>query len=305
VAQPEGHSPNCHESTVRVFRDLSEHSRQVAVGGHPSLYGGALALGVTMLDMGDDRPRNRRARLQRGVEDRVNPQPTPRSQDDGALAAEEFQSLRAEIIARIQKQQDIMNFAILVMTALLTYAGFEKSNSVSLGHTVEILGAPASLALSIFALMTLDHEMNIAHATKYIDGHLRKTWRNATNSSVNVLLWNSFRSRWQQHPGWPDIVLPTTVAAAKYYAITCLNLSLVVTAWIEFASRMGQYNDLSLALISLATALLILTLVASVYTSRLWLGMEPISKEFLNSDGDSGRDVLERNRPDGKEQGEG
>lgn len=177
-----------------------------------------------------------------------------------------------------------MNFSILVITALLTYAGFTKSGG-TLSHAVEILGAPASLALSVFALMTLDHEMNIAHATKYIYEDLREVWISASGASGNSLLWNRSRARWQQYPGWPRVVLPTTVAAAKYYAITCLNLILVIFSWIEYAGHVGQYTEFSLGLIALATALLILTLVASAYTSSIWLSMKPKEKEPDNSGG--------------------
>jgi hypothetical protein len=233
-----------------------------------------------MLVMTDGRPGKRSAPLRRGVTGKASPQPTPGPRVESVLAAEEYQSLRAEIIARIQKQQDIMNFAILVVTAMLTYASFARSSTVTLARAVEILGAPASLALSAFALMTLDHEMNIAHATKYIYEDLRDVWIEATGASGNVLLWNRVRAGWQQHPGWPRVVLPTTVAAAKYYAITGLNLLLIVTSWIEYAGHVRQYTELSLGLISLATALLALTLVASAYTSSIWLSMEPDARKL-------------------------
>jgi hypothetical protein len=243
----------------------------------------AQPMSVTMLDMTDGQPHRRSARVQRAGEG-VSPQPTSGPHADSVLAAEEYQSLRAEVIARIQKQQDIMNFAILVITVLLTYAGFTKSGG-PLNHAIEILGAPASLALSVFALMTLDHEMNIAHATKYIYEDLRDVWINAIGATGNALLWNRSRARWQQYPGWPRVVLPTTVAAAKYYAITCLNLVLVIFSWIEYASHMDQYNELSLGLIALATTLLILTLVASAYTSSIWLSMRPEENAPDNSGG--------------------
>jgi hypothetical protein len=231
-----------------------------------------------MHGMTDGRPRKRSIRLRRTAVDKPSPQPGPGQQAEGLFAAMEYQALRAEIIARIQKQQDIMNFAILVITAILTYAGFARSSTVTLSHAVEILGAPASLALSAFALMTLDHEMNIAHATKYIYEDLRKVWISATGAGDNVMLWNRTRSRWQQHPGWPRVVLPTTVAAAKYYAITGLNLLLIITSWVEYAAHTRQYTEPSLALVILATALLILTLVASAYTTSIWLSMEPMQK---------------------------
>lgn len=226
-----------------------------------------------MLDMTDGESHRGSARTGRAAGS-ANTQSAPSPHVDSVLAAEEYQSLRAEIIARIQKQQDIMNFAILVITALLTYARFTKSGG-TLSHAVEILGAPASLALSVFALMTLDHEMNIAHATKYIYEDLRDTWISAIGASGNALLWNRSRARWQQYPGWPRVVLPTTVAAAKYYAITCLNAILVISSWVEYAGHVGQYNGLSLGLIALATALLVLTIVASAYTTSIWLSMRP------------------------------
>jgi hypothetical protein len=225
-------------------------------------------------------PRRRSASPRRAAEQKTSTQAPSSPGVESVLASEEYQSLRAEIIARIQKQQDIMNFAILVITALLTYAGFTKSSTVTLNRTIEMLGAPASLALSVFALMTLDHEMNIAHATKYIYGYLRTSWISAANASEDVLLWNRFRARWQQYPGWPRVILPTTVAAAKYYAITCLNLVLIVASWVEYASHMRQYTEFSLGLISLATALLLLTLVASAYTSTIWLSMKPEGEDL-------------------------
>jgi hypothetical protein len=229
-----------------------------------------------MLGMTDSQPGKRSPRLRQGSTDKLNQQPAPDMRAGSILAAEEYQALRAEIIARIQKQQDIMNFAILVITALLTYAGFARPSTVTLSHAVEILGAPASLALSVFALMTLDHEMNIAHATKYLYEDLRHAWIAAVNASDDVLLWNRVRSKWQQHPGWPRVVLPTTVAAAKYYAITGLNLLLIVSSWVEYAEHLSEYTDLSVALMGFATTLLVLTLIASVYTSRIWLSMEPM-----------------------------
>jgi hypothetical protein len=190
------------------------------------------------------------------------------------FAAEEYQALRAEIVARIQKQQDIMNFAILVITALLTYAGIIKLNSLALSHTVEVLGAPASLALSAFALMTLDHEMNIAHATRYLYEYLRPLWIRASGADESTALrWNLVRAQWQQ-PHGPLVVLPTTVAAAKYYAITGLNMLLIGAAWIEFVRHIGQFSAFSTALLIVATVLVSLTLIASAYTSRLWLTMK-------------------------------
>ena len=109
----------------------------------PAFPGPALVMGVIMLVMTDARPHRRAVRVRRAA-DKVSSQPTPGPHVDSVLAAEEYQTLRAEIIARIQKQQDIMNFAILVMTALLTYAGFTRSGAVTLSHAVGILGAPAS-----------------------------------------------------------------------------------------------------------------------------------------------------------------
>lgn len=190
------------------------------------------------------------------------------------LASEEYNALRAEIVARIQKQQDIMNFAILIITAFLTYAGFAKLNSNTFNRTIAVLGAPASLALSVFALMTLDHEMNIAHATRYLYEYLRPVWLKATGADEKTYLrWNFVRAKFQQ-PHGPIVILPTTVAAAKYYAITALNVLLVIASWIEYAHNINHSANLLLALLSVATVLLMLTLVASAYTSRLWLTMK-------------------------------
>jgi hypothetical protein len=191
------------------------------------------------------------------------------------LASEEFQAMRAEIVARIQKQQDIMNFAILIVTALLTYAGFAKLDSNTLSRTLAALGAPASLALSVFALMTLDHEMNIAHATRYLYQYVRPKWLNAVGVAVEseALEWNVARRTWQQPVGL-SFLLPSTMAAAKYYAIILLNLLIVIVSWAEFALHGNLFPIISVILLGLASMLLALTLIASRYTGRIWLGME-------------------------------
>jgi hypothetical protein len=235
------------------------------------------AIRTTMLDMTDRQPVSAAAVPQQAqtavveVHPETTIQPTAGT---GNLASEEYQTLRAEIIARIQKQQDVMNFAILVITAVLTYAGFAKFSSSTLGRTIAILGAPASLALSVFALMTLDHEMNIAHATRYIYEILRPEWIKATGADkAKALGWNFARAKWQQPKG-PVVVLPTTIAAAKYYAITGLNFLLIVTSWVEYARSATRFANFSLALLSFATVLLAVTLVASAYTSSIWLKMK-------------------------------
>lgn len=196
------------------------------------------------------------------------------------LASDEYQALRAEIVARIQKQQDIMNFAILVVTALLSYAGLARLNSSAISRTLAALGAPASLALSIFALMTLDHEMNIAHATRYVYEYLGPAWIKAADADDRYALqWNVARRSWQQPPGL-SLVLPTTMAAAKYYAITLLNVLLVLTSWVELALHAKLFTNLSWILLFLATGLLALTLNASRYTSRIWLGMKRDNERY-------------------------
>jgi hypothetical protein len=167
-----------------------------------------------------------------------------------------------------------MNFAILIMTGLLSYAGVARLNSFALGRAIEVLGPPASLALSAFSLMTLDHEMNIAHATRYLYETLRPVWIEAAGADdASALRWNLVRAQLQQ-PRGVLVILPTTVAAAKYYSITALNALLLSAAWMEYSHDSSQFPAISIALVILATLLLILTLFASAYTSSLWLTMK-------------------------------
>lgn len=122
------------------------------------------------------------------------------SQDSSRAAAiEEFRALRDEVRSRLEKQQEITSYAIAFMAAIAVAASFlsrEKSGLERLAPAYPLI----SIVLSGFTLMTLDHDMNIAHIYNYIDTRLRPRLNSQSKDSEDWG-WNEYRAQRQQGGG--------------------------------------------------------------------------------------------------------
>lgn len=188
------------------------------------------------------------------------------------LALAEFEALRAEVLMRIEKQQDILNFVLVIVAALTTYATSQDRDALLNLDTLAdhaVLLALASMALSGFALMTLDHEMNIAHATRYMYEVLPPFKRDRAESGL-TLNWNAHRAHWQQGPG-PGPLLATALASAKYVLTIAPSAVLLLITWYAVA-RDGREPIVVFAAIAASTLLCTVAFTAA-YTGRLWKRM--------------------------------
>ncbi|WP_326728508.1 hypothetical protein OHA74_23285 [Streptomyces phaeochromogenes] len=185
--------------------------------------------------------------------------------------AEEYRALRAELTARIEKQQDITNFTIALIVAFVAVIRVTQPSSfaqgaASLWHIFPFF----SLVLSAFILMALDHEMNIAHISLYIHERLRKDASSVmSGAEYKPWGWNAYRSREQQHAGiWNIFTL--SMASAKYGMTILANIFLLGAYWRHPDGRM-LWVDWAAYLLALFVLLWVIG--AAIFTSRIYLKM--------------------------------
>lgn len=187
----------------------------------------------------------------------------------------EYRALRDEVNARIQKQQEITSFAIAVaggFVALTQLVGDDKNPLHTLG-TPGYLFPIISFAFSAFTMMTLDHEMNIAHIQNYIDNLLRPKMEFVLSRTGNIDAsaweWNAIRSGWQQHKGWRTI-FPSSLAGSKYALTMLPSLTLLTLFWFTSAHGRGVVQ---MAIYVVALLSFLVTAATAWYTSSLYLRM--------------------------------
>ncbi|WP_328425462.1 hypothetical protein [Streptomyces sp. NBC_00443] len=184
---------------------------------------------------------------------------------------EEYRALRAELTARIEKQQDITNFTIALIVAFVAVIKASQPSSfaqaaASLWHIYPLF----SLVLSTFILMALDHEMNIAHISSYIHERLRVDASSIMkNGSYRPWGWNAYRASAQQHAGIGNF-FTLSMASAKYGVTILTNVFLLGAYWHHPS---GHMSWIDWAAYALATLALVWVIGAAVYTSRIYLRM--------------------------------
>ncbi len=180
----------------------------------------------------------------------------------------EYDSLRSEITMRIGKQQDITSFALIALAAFVTYlSGLDGASESSMQRAILIAAPIASLALSGFALMALDHEMNIAHATRYVYEQLPQRLLGEVEPG-----WNSYRAKWQQHSSG-IARMGSVLAAAKYYTTIVPSIGLTAVSWYWLLTRQPS-DPKSWLPCAISTLFIAVVLISSAYTSKLWLHMK-------------------------------
>jgi len=196
------------------------------------------------------------------------------SSPEMAALFEEFRALRSELTTRIEKQQDITNFAIAILVGLLAVAKVIDGRTTASDSILQarVFFPWISIILSSFTLMVLDHEMNIAHLTIYIHNKLRPRVEAALFVTSTLWEWNSYRAQWQQHAGVLT-TLTTPMAGAKYVVTVFPNLLLTVAYWYTRPPSAISVNWAWTTYL-VSVALLVLVILAAGYTSRAYLSME-------------------------------
>jgi hypothetical protein len=187
--------------------------------------------------------------------------------------AHEYRALREEVKGRIEKQQEITNFAVAFLAAVAV-AGASLSSNGQLLLVVSPYFPLVPLILSAFALMTLDHEMNVAHMYGYIDNHLRPRLlailRSIGAGDGDVWAWNDFRARHQQGNS-RRVALSSPVAASKYGLTILPNAILsLILASIAFQSGRPMWASLGYLV---PVLVLVVVVVIAIRVSLLYVSM--------------------------------
>ena len=144
----------------------------------------------------------------------------------------EYDALGGEVRGRIQKQQDITNFAIALAAGAAALGRLFPETLPSLASPVLQPFYPAiSVLFSAFALLTLDHEANIALIYRYIDTELRpRMQRLIGGDDPGVWGWNQSRANWQHHSGRTNVFF-YAMSWAKYAMTVLPSIGLAFLYW--------------------------------------------------------------------------
>jgi hypothetical protein len=206
----------------------------------------------------------------------VSAEPSP----ELTLLVEEARALRAEHDQRIGKQQDVTQLALATIAALvvLVSAAGQRNDPLKSLSLLRPLFPLASLLLSGFTLMALDHDMNIAHIQRYLQEDLGPRIARAaglvSDSRDKIWQWVAFRARLQQHSGrWT----PATVgmAIAKYVVTLLPNLGLLL-AYLTVGGP--SLSLLSKASFGAACIVLLVALLAGAYVGVAYVNLEYLKK---------------------------
>jgi hypothetical protein len=190
----------------------------------------------------------------------------------------EYRALRSELDIRVGKQQEITSFSIALVAGFLALSQFLGSRSTLMQTLVSLKPYYpfASIVFSAFSLMTLDHEMNIAHITLYLDSVLRPQIQQVlqqASASDDVMQWPAIRAAWQQHAGWANPIT-TSLASAKYATTVLPTLGLAL-AYVLGPGDIHLWRWASVPYF-LSIALIVWVLVCATYISRLYLRMRHV-----------------------------
>ncbi|MGE0818209.1 MAG: hypothetical protein AB7O74_06045 [Candidatus Nanopelagicales bacterium] len=181
-----------------------------------------------------------------------------------ALLAE-YQALRDEVTSRIEKQQEVTNYAIATIGGFVALATLLRVDD---GGMPLVAFLPLlSILLSALCLMAMDHDMNIAHISRYIDGTLRARLSSVEGKGTS-LGWEQQRAIWQQHSGRRGVIA-SAIASSKYALTIIPNIAALVSFPI-----LAEETDVGwMAWTGYAVALLglLVVLIAAMYLSAQYL----------------------------------
>lgn len=152
----------------------------------------------------------------------------------------EYDDLRGEALVRLQKQQEITNFALLAVGALAAIAKF--GTKVDLSKVPALwLFAIGSCVMSSFTLMILEHDLVIAQLATYIRSEVEPRLRRLSGEPLllpsldpetEVFRWDLRRAEW-------DRAAPDSIAMhlAKYLMTLIPNCLFVAGFWIAFSHQ--------------------------------------------------------------------
>jgi hypothetical protein len=179
----------------------------------------------------------------------------------------EFDTLRAEVTTRIQKQQEITNFSIALIVGFAAISRFlldSKPGQTSLSF--EPLYPTISILFSAFALMIIDHEANIAHIYRYTDTELRPRMQYLLGDmGTTVWRWNECRASWQHHSG---------VTNAFFYAMAWSKYAMTVLPSIAFVVAYWRVREAPVPNWERATFIASLALFLIVFLSLVYVGLQ-------------------------------
>jgi hypothetical protein len=146
---------------------------------------------------------------------------------------EEYKSLQEQTNVRITNQQQIINFAIGLIAAIIALMQFLPNISTySLARPAYLL---ASLMFSAFALMFIEQDVLVRAFGIYIETNLRPRMEHLlgemSNTTPKIWQWDEFRRKTQFRP-LRTIPFYASMTISRYAIIIAPSLVFLIVYWV-------------------------------------------------------------------------
>lgn len=185
---------------------------------------------------------------------------------------EEYRALRAQIVTLIEGQLQIINFSIAAIAAVALIIQFIlQSKTESIRQTLPFVFLASSLIFTLFSLVSIRLEKQVAYSANYINNVLRPRIEDlltkTTGSPARVWAWEAFNAEKTTRvihvltEGWMGIA---------NFAITIFPAIILLGIYVfnrDFTSRVSQLEN---ALFVLAIIGIVMIITTSIYTLSLY-----------------------------------
>lgn len=189
---------------------------------------------------------------------------------------EEYRTLRSEIIIRLTSQQQIINFTITLIAAIIAVGQLLPDLENRLGSTQSLRFAYLfiSLLFSAFSLMYLEHDAMIASLAIYIMIRLRPRMQEILSQipEVQPIIW-----QWDDFRGDIQIrsikAVPffSLMSVSRYAIMVVPSIIMLVLYWLDRANYgyTSIWENMLFVFVSFA---LIWVFATAIFVARMYLG---------------------------------
>jgi len=144
---------------------------------------------------------------------------------------EDYRSRRAEIELRLQEQQHLINYSLVVFGGIVAFLGNSYTNRL-VGNWMSPLAFAASLFFLSLTILHLHHDLFIAYLAQYIERTIKG---NIDHLPEGALSWENYLASKR------GIGLEVTLGSLVHIAIAVFRFSLIFSPAVLFFS-LGVYS---------------------------------------------------------------
>lgn len=158
----------------------------------------------------------------------------------------EYNSLRDEIINRLNIQQQITNYSIALIASAFAIRQLIAVGNSSLGQISQIVYVLLSIVFSCFALMYAEHDLFMGDIGTYINKSLRPTIKKILDADLppkqneKILGWDEYRAKIHYYSSFTNDTFYVIISYSRYVTTIFPSIGLLVLYWLEHPSFLGM-----------------------------------------------------------------